>query len=109
MKVECLLQKFTSCCIARDLRTLHIKMFIGSAAQEIIQTNKNGKFAGHMQIKLSWISEVSGCSLVVERITVGRSFPQLFEVESKHCVVKMGITCQDLTNHRISQNRDIGF
>ena len=51
-----------------------------------------------------------GCdTIVVERVTIGRSFSQPFEVEPKHCVVKMGITCQDLTNHRISQNRDIGF
>ena len=109
MKVECLPQKFTSCCIARDLRMLHIKLFISNAVQEIIQTNKNGEFAGHVQIKLPWIPEVPGCSLVLERITVGRSFSQLFEVEPKHCVVKIGTTCQDLTNHRISQNRDIGF
>ena len=47
-------------------------------------------------------------SLVVEHITVAHIFSQLFEVEPKHCVVKMGITCQDLTNHRISQNRDTG-
>ena len=86
---------------------LHIKMFIGN---EIIQTNRKDQFAGHVQIKLFWIPEVPGCSLVVERITtVGRSFSQLFEVERKHCVVKMGITCQDLTNHRIFKNRDIGF
>ena len=26
-------------------------MFIGNAVQEIIQTNKNGEFAGHVQIK----------------------------------------------------------
>ena len=82
---------------------LHIKMFISNAVQEIIQTNKNGEFAGYVQIKLPWISEA------VQRITVGRSFSQLFEVEPEHCVVKMGITCQDLTNHRISQNRDISF
>ena len=81
MKVQCLLQKLTSCCIARDLRMLHIKMFIGNAVQEIIQTNKNGEFAGHVQIKLPWIPEVPGCSLVVERITIGRSFSQPFEVE----------------------------
>ena len=31
MKVQCLLQKFTSCCIARDPRMLHIKMFISRA------------------------------------------------------------------------------
>ena len=46
MKVQCLLQKFTSCCIARDLSMVHIKMFISNAVQEIIQTNKNGEFAG---------------------------------------------------------------
>ena len=109
MKVQCLLQKFTSCRIARDLRMLHIKMFIGYAVQEIIQTNKNGEFAGHVQMKLPWIPKVPGCSLLAERIAVGRSFSQLIEVEPKHCVVKMGITCQDLTNHRISQNRDTGF
>ena len=28
MNVQWLLQKFTSCCIARDLRMLHIKMVI---------------------------------------------------------------------------------
>ena len=38
MKVQCLLQKFTSCCIARDLRMLHIKMFISNAVQSC--TNK---------------------------------------------------------------------
>ena len=48
MKIRCLLQKFTSCCIARDLRMLHIKMFIGNVVQKIIQTNKNGEFAGHV-------------------------------------------------------------
>ena len=88
---------------------LHIEMFIGNAVQDIIQTYKNGEFAGHVQIKLPWIPDVPGCSLVVERITVGRSFPQLTEVEPEHCVVKMGIICQDLTNHRIFQNWDIGF
>ena len=81
---------------------LHIKMFISNAVQETIQTNKNGEFAGDVQIKLPGIPEAPGCSLVVERITVGRSFSQLFEVEPKHCVVKMGITCQDLTNYRMS-------
>ena len=90
MKVQCLQHKFTSCCIARDMRMLHIKMFISNAVQKIIQTNKNGKFAGHMQIKLPYISD---CSLVAEHITVCRSVSQLFEVEPKHCVVKMGITC----------------
>ena len=109
MKVQCLLQKFTSCCIARDLRMLHTEMFISNAIQEIIQTNKNGLFAYHVQIKLPWIPAAPGCSLVVEYITAGRSFSQLFEVEPKHCAAKMGITCQDLTNHRKSQNRDTGF
>ena len=75
---------------------LNIKMFSSNAVQEVIQTNKNGEFAGHVQIKLPWISEVPGCSLVVEHVTVGRSFSQLFEVEPKHCVVKMGITCWDI-------------
>ena len=28
MEVQCLLQKFTPCCIARDLGVLHIKIFI---------------------------------------------------------------------------------
>ena len=65
MKVQCLLQKFPSCCIAWDMRMLHIKMFIGNARQEIIQRNKNGEFAGHMQIKLPLIPESTGCSLVV--------------------------------------------
>ena len=88
---------------------LPIKMFISNAVQEVIQTNKNGKFAGHVQTKLPWIPEAPGCSLVIEHITVVRSFSQLLEVEPKHCVVKRGITCQDLTNHRISQNRDTGF
>ena len=84
-------------------------MFISNAVQEIIQTNKNGEFADYVQIKLPWIPEALGCSPVVEHITVGRNFSQLFEAEPKHCAVKMGITCQDLTNHRISQNRDTGF
>ena len=83
---------------------LQIKMFISNAVQQVIQTNKNGEFAGQVQIKLPRIPEAPGCSLVVEHITVGRSFSQLFEVEPKHCVVKMRITCQDLTSHRISQN-----
>ena len=76
MKVQCLPQKFTSCCIARDL-------------------NKNSQFAGHVQIKLPWIPEVTGCSLVGE--CHRRS--QLLEVEPKHC-------CKNLTSHRISQNSD---
>ena len=101
MKVQCLLQKFASCCIARDLRTLHIKIFINNAVPEIIQTNKNGESAGHVQIKLSWIQEAHGCSLVLQHIMVSRSFSQLFEVKPEHCVVKVGITCQDSTQ---SQN-----
>ena len=48
------------------------------------------EFAGHVQIKLPWIVEVPSCGLIVERITVGRSFSQLFKVEQKeNCVVKM--------------------
>ena len=35
--------------------------------------------------------------------------PHDLKVAPKHCVVKMGITCQNLTNHKISQNRDTGF
>ena len=97
MKVQCLLQKFTLGCIARDMRMLHIEMFISNAVQEIIQTNKNDV---HVQIKLPWIPEAPGRSLV----SVGRSFSQLIEMKQKHCVAKMGITCQDLTNLRISQN-----
>ena len=70
---------------------LHSKMLIINEVQETIQTNKNGEFAGHMQIRLSWIPEAPSCSLVVEHITVvGRSFSQLFEVDPKHCVVKWG-------------------
>ena len=30
---------------------LHIKMFISNAVREIIQINKNGEFADHVQIK----------------------------------------------------------
>ena len=75
MKIQCLAQKFTSCCIARGMRMIHINMFISNAVQIIIiQTNKNCEFAGKMQIKLIWIPEALGCSLVVEPITVGRSF-----------------------------------
>ena len=77
--------------------------------KKLYKQTENGEFAGHMQIKLPWIPEAPDCSLVAERITIGHSFSQLFEVEPKHCVVKMGITCQDLTNHRISQNRDMSF
>ena len=68
------MQKFTSCSIAGDLRMLHVKMFIINGVQEIIRTNKNGEFAGHVQIKLPWIPEAPGCSLGIEHITVGRSF-----------------------------------
>ena len=74
---------------------LHIKMFISNAVQEIIQTNRNGDFAGHVQIKLPWIAEAPGCNLVVEHTTVAGSFSQLFKVEPKHFVVKMGTICQD--------------
>ena len=109
MKVQCLLQKFTSCSIARDLRMLHIKIFISNAVQETIQTYKNGEFAGHVQIKLPWIPEAPGCSLVVEHITIGRSSSELFEVEPKDCVAETRITCMDLANHRIFQNWDTGF
>ena len=35
MKVQ-----FTSCCVAQDMRMLHIEMFISNAVQEIMQTNK---------------------------------------------------------------------
>ena len=35
-------------------------MFISNTVQEIIQTNKNGEFAGHVQIKLSRIPKVPG-------------------------------------------------
>ena len=35
MKVQCLLQKFTLCCIAQDLRMLHIKMIISHAVQKL--------------------------------------------------------------------------
>ena len=58
-------------------------MCIGNAVQETIQTNKNGEFAGDVQLKLPWIPEAPG--LVVERITVGHSFSQLSEVEPEHC------------------------
>ena len=54
-----------------------------------------------VQTKIPWIPKVLGCSLVLECFTVGCSFLQLFEVEPKHCVIKTGIICQDLTNHRI--------
>ena len=87
---------------------LHIKMFISNAAQEIIQTNKNGEFAGHMQIKLLCVQR----SLAVVwsyhcMLAVFHSY--LKYVEPEHCVVKIRITYQDLTNHRVSQNRNIGF
>ena len=67
---------------------LHIKVFISNAVQEVIQANS--QFASYVQIKLLWIPGGPGCSLVVEHITVGRSFLQLFEVEPKHYVIKMG-------------------
>ena len=60
--------------MARDLRALQVKMFISNAIQEIIQTNDNGEFAGHVKIKLPWVPEAPGCSLVTEHITVGSSF-----------------------------------
>ena len=106
LKVQCLLQKFTSCCIAQDLRMLHIKMLISSAEQETIQTNKTGEFAGHAQIKLPWIQEATVCSSVVEHITVCCSFSQLFEVEPKHCLVKNGdhLSIVD-QSHNIPQSR----
>ena len=61
-------------------------------------------------IRLS-IIYLSGTDLLLmySRRTGHRSFSQLVKVEPKHCVVKMGITCQNLTSHRISQNRDTGF
>ena len=62
MKIQCLLQKFTLCCIAQDMRMLHVKMFISDAVQEVIQ-NKNREFAGHVQLKLPWIPEIPGRSL----------------------------------------------
>ena len=71
---------------------LHIQIFISNAVQEIIQANKNGEFAGHVQIKLPWIPEAPGCSLVVEHITVDRSFSQLFEVEPEN--IKCGFWCK---------------
>ena len=73
MKVQCFLQKCTLCCIARDLRMLHIKIFIINAVEEILLT-KNGEFSDHVQPKLLWIPEAPGCSLVVEHIALGRSF-----------------------------------
>ena len=38
---------------------LHIKMFISNAVQKIIQTNRNGRFAGHLQIKQATNSLIS--------------------------------------------------
>ena len=35
-KVQCLPQKYTWYCIARDMRMLYIKMFISNAVREII-------------------------------------------------------------------------
>ena len=52
MKVQCLLQNFTSCCIGHDLRMLYVKMLISNAVQEIIQTNENGEFAGHGHVQM---------------------------------------------------------
>ena len=43
MKVQCLLQKFTSCRIvhiAQDMGMLHIKIFISNAVQKTIQTKQ---------------------------------------------------------------------
>ena len=51
MKVKCLLKKFTSYCVAGDLRMLHIKMFASDTVQKIIQTKKHGEFSSHTQIK----------------------------------------------------------
>ena len=73
------------CCLESEDATY--KMFNSNAVQEIIQTSKNGEFADHVEIKLSWILEAPGCNPVVERITVSRSFSQIFEVEPNHCVV----------------------
>ena len=52
MKGRCLLHNFISCCIAPDLRVSNIKMFIST-------TNKNGEFAGHMQMKQETNSLIS--------------------------------------------------
>ena len=60
MKLQRFLQKFTSCFIARDLRMLYIQTFISNTVQNIIQTNKNGEFAGHAQIKQATNSLTSG-------------------------------------------------
>ena len=51
--------------------------------KKLYKQTKNGELAGHVQVKLPWIPEALGCSLVVERIIVGSSFSQLFEVERK--------------------------
>ena len=48
VKVQWLPQKFTSCCVAQDMRMLHIKMLISNAVQKIIQTNRNGEFTGQV-------------------------------------------------------------
>ena len=53
--------------------------------KKLYKQTKNVEFDGHLQIKLPWIPEAPGCSLV----------------EPKRCVAKMGIICQDLTNPRI--------
>ena len=99
--------KITKADFYRSPRLVQVKKnILYLSVQEIIKTNKNDECAGHVQIKLPCIPTVPDCcNLAVERITVGRSFSQLFEVEPKHRVAKMGITCQGLTNHRLSQNR----
>ena len=91
------------------MRMLHIKMCNSNTVQEIIQKNKNGEFAGHVQIKLSRIPEVPGCSLVVEHITVGRSFSQLSEVEPKRCVVNGDHLSRSHQSLNILKNQDTGF
>ena len=75
MKVQCLLQKFTSCCIAGVLRMLHIKMFISNAVQKIIQTDKNGEFAGYVQIKQATNSLTSMQHFKWARFTASRILP----------------------------------
>ena len=51
MRAQCLLQKFTSCCIARDLRMLHIKMFVSNVVLKSYANKQNAEFPGHVQIK----------------------------------------------------------
>ena len=84
---------------------LHIKMFVSNAVQEIIQTNKNGEFPGRLQIKTTLDSRGPWR----KTNPLGSQLLTAFSIGAKHCVVEMGIACQDLTNHRISQNYDIGF